>query len=122
MNANGLLVYISTARFKLYRKLRVVTRAHVMRVISLAVSSPSTRKFICTKILAGRFCINTRVPIKAPCVCLSEHLKTIRHESTYTRDFPCRLREKYPTTCNQAIIQMYAHSFILTAPVLNKEQ
>ena len=34
----------------------------------------------------------------------------------------CKLREKYPTTCNQALLQMYARSFILTAPVLNKEQ
>ena len=59
------------AQFKLDRKSRVVMRAHVMRVISLAFSSVSTRKFTCTKILAGRFCVNTRVPIKAPCVCLA---------------------------------------------------
>ena len=62
------------------------------------------------------------VPIKAPYVCLSVCSKTMQHESTYARDFPCKLREKYPTTCNQALLQMYAHSFILTAPVLNKEQ
>ena len=30
--------------------------------------------------------------------------------------------EKYPTMCNQALIQAYAHSFIQTSPVLNKEQ
>ena len=103
-------------------------RAHAMHVISLAFSSASTRKFTCTKILAGRFCVNTLVPNKAPYVCL----KTMQHELTYARDFPCKLREKYPTTCNlrekypttcnQALLQMYAHSFILTAPVLNKEQ
>ena len=74
------------------------------------------------KMLAGRFCVNTRIPIKAPYVCLSVCTKTIQHESTYARDFSCKLREKYPTTCNQALLQMYAHSFILTAPVLNKEQ
>ena len=54
------------------------------------------------KILAGRFFVNTRVPIKAPYVHLSVCSKTIQHESTYVRDFPCKLREKYPTTCNQA--------------------
>ena len=107
-----------TARFKLDRKSCEVMRAHAMRVISLTFSSASTHKFTCTKILAGRFCVNTRVPIKAPYVCS----KTIQHKSTYARDFPCKLREKYPTTCNQALLQMYAHSFILTAPVLNKEQ
>ena len=71
------------------------------------------------KILTGRFCVNTRVPIKAPYVCLSVCSKKLQHESTYARDFPCKLREKYPTTCNQALLQMYAYSF---APVLNKEQ
>ena len=74
------------------------------------------------KILTGRFCVNTRVPIKAPYVCLSVCSKTIQHESTYACDFHCKLREKYLTTCNQALLQMYAHSFILTALVLNKEQ
>ena len=62
------------------------------------------------------------VPIKAPCMYLSEYSKPIQDESTYTHDSPCRMREKYPTTCNQALIQMYTHSFILTAPVLSKEQ
>ena len=46
----------------------------------------------------------------------------MQHESTYARDFPCKLREKYLTTCNQALLQMYAHIFILTAAALNKEQ
>ena len=45
----------------------------------------------------------------------------MQHESTYARDFPSKLREKYPTTCSQALLQMYALSFILTTPVLNKE-
>ena len=39
------------------------------------------------KILAGTFCVNTRVPIKAPCVCLSVCSKTMQQESTYARDF-----------------------------------
>ena len=42
-----------TARFKLDRKSRVVMRAHAMRVISLAFSSASTRKFTCTKNTRG---------------------------------------------------------------------
>ena len=46
------LIY-STARFKLDRKSRVVMRAHAMRVISLAFSSASTRKFTCTKNTCG---------------------------------------------------------------------
>ena len=117
ITCTGVAIY-GTARFKLDRKSRVVMHAHAMCVISLAFSSASAHKFTCTKILAGRFCVNTRVPIKAPYVCLSVCSKTIQHESTYVRDFPCKL---HPTTCNQALLQIYAHSFILTAPVLNKE-
>ena len=111
-----------TARYKLEGKLRVVICTHVMYVISLVLSSVSTRKFVCSKILVGRFCVKKCVPTKALCVCLSEYSKTIWHESTYTHNFPCRLREKYPITCNKALIQMYTHNFFSTAPVLNKEQ
>ena len=95
-------------------------RAHAMRVISLAFSSASTRKFTCTKILAGRFCANTRVPIKAPYVCLSVCSKTIQHESTYARDFPCKLREKYPTTCNQALYFKCTHIVYLDCSSLKQ--
>ena len=46
-------VSYGTVRFKLDRKSRVVMRAHAMRVISLAFSSASTRKFTCTKNTRG---------------------------------------------------------------------
>ena len=109
------VVQYGTARFKLDRKLRCVS---FHSRLALRVHA----NLLAQKILVGRFCVNTRVPIKTPYVCLSVCSKTIQHESTYARDFPCKLCEKYPTTCNQALLQMYAHSFILTAPVLNKEQ
>ena len=60
----------------------------------LALRVPTN--LLAQKILAGRFCVNTRVPIKALYVCLSVCSKTIQHESTYARDFPCKLRENIP--------------------------
>ena len=96
------LIAHGTVRFKLEGNLRVVMRTHAMHVISLAFSSESTHA---QKILVCRFCGNTHVPIKALCMCLSEYSKTIQHDLTYTHNFPCRFHEKYPTTCNLALIQ-----------------